>query len=228
MLQRLLGLYQRYAAHRMFSRWSRWYEVEVMENQYSAPEAIAKEAAVLIGEGGDAYPLVADIGIGTGLLAQLIQDARPCRIIGLDFSEHMMAVAGGRGIAELLVKCDVGKDIWPIESGSCDMVVSAGLLEYLTPSMLEHYFRESKRVLKKDGYLIFTYKPRMPQQRGINLWPGYSGTYLTCSYVPAEIEELLRQNEFKTLRHSVPFKGCIFTDGTYYDYRMVSARSSNS
>ena len=225
MISSLLSLYQRWAARHMFARWSPIYELEVTENKYSAPDAVAAEALKILGHGEAKRPRILDVGIGTGLLAQNLQDAIPCRIVGLDFSEDMMAVAASRDITELLIKCDVGKDTWPVESGSCDMVVSGGLLEYLTPEMLQHFMREAKRVLQQNGPLVSSYKPREAQQRGINLWPGHSGTYLTCSYIPAEIEALLHQNGFKLLHHSAPFKGCIFTDGSSYDYRLFSARS---
>ena len=211
----------------MFARWSPIYEAEVTENKYSAPDAVAAEALKLTGHAANGKPRILDVGIGTGLLAQQICDALPCRLIGLDFSEDMMAVAGTRDIAELLIKCDIGKDTWPIESGSCDMVVSSGLLEYLTPEMLQHFFKEAKRVLQQNGILVSSYKPREAQQKGINLWPGHSGTYLTCSYIPSEIEVLLQQNGLELLHHSDPFKGCIFSDGSFYDYRLFSARSSN-
>jgi predicted TPR repeat methyltransferase len=228
MFSSLLSFYQRWAARRMFARWSPIYEEEVTENQYSAPDAVASEAIKILGGAAKDKPRILDVGIGTGLLAQNIQDTLPSRIVGLDFSEDMMAVAASRDITELLIKCDVGKDTWPIESGSCDMVVSGGLLEYLTPEMLQHFLKESKRVLQQNGVLVSSYKPREAPQRCINIWPGHSGTYLTCSYIPTEIEGLLQQNGFALLHHSNPFKGCIFSDGSSYDYRLFSARSSNS
>lgn len=225
MISTMLSLYQRWAARRMFARWSPIYEWEVTENSYSAADEVAKQALRLLAQQNTTRPLIADIGIGTGLLAQQIQDAYPSRIIGLDFTEDMMAVAGARDITELLVKCDVGKDHWPIESGSCDMVVSAGLLEYLTPEMLQHFLSESKRVLQQNGTLVFTYMPREAQQRNTKLWNGHSGTYLICGYIPAEIEALLQENDLRMLHHSAPFKGCVFHDGSSYDYRLITARS---
>lgn len=208
----------------MFARWSPLYETEVTENKYSAADAVAREALKLLGQKPVGEPLIADIGIGTGLLAQQIYDACPCRIIGLDFTEDMMAVAAAREIAELLVKCDVGKDPWPMEAGLCDMVVSAGLLEYLTPDMLQHFLKESERVLQQNGHLVFTYMPREPQQKQLKLWHGHSGTYLISGYIPADVEALLQQDGLEVLHHSAPFKGCIFQDGSSYDYRLVVAK----
>lgn len=205
----------------MFARWSPIYETEVTENKYSAADEVAKEALRLLGRSGKDRPLIADIGIGTGLLAQQIFDAYPSRIIGLDFTEDMMAVAAAREVAELLVKCDAGKDPWPIEDGSCEMVVSAGLLEYLTPRMLQHFLTESKRILQQNGHLVFTYMPRDAQQKQLTFWRGHSGSYLISGYIPDDMEKTLQQNGFELLHHSPPFKGCIFYDGSSYDYRLI-------
>lgn len=225
MISSLLTQYQRWAARRMFARWSPIYEYEVTENSYSAADEVAKEALRLLAQQNIQRPLIADIGIGTGLLAQQIHDSLPCRIIGLDFTEDMMAVAGGREITELLVKCDVGKDPWPLESASCDMVVSSGLLEYLTSEMLQHFLNESKRVLQQKGHLVFTYIPRDQSEKSTKLWRGHSGTYLICGYIPSEIEGFLQKAGLQLLHHSSPFKGCVFSDGSSYDYRLITARS---
>lgn len=207
----------------MFARWSPIYETEVTENSYSAADTVAKESIRLLGALEKSNPLIADIGIGTGLLAQQIFDSLPCRIIGLDFTEDMMAVTAAREITELLVKCDVGKDPWPIESGSCDMVLSAGLLEYLMPDMTQHFLAEASRVLTGGAPIIFTYMPRAGHEKQTTVWRGHSGTYLICGYTPHEMEELLQNAGLSVVKHTDPFKGCVFQDGSSYDYRLVIA-----
>lgn len=210
----------------MFAQWSPIYEVEVTENKYSAADEVAKESIRLLGQMDKTGPLLADIGIGTGLLAQQIFDALPCRIIGLDFTEDMMAVTAAREITELLVKCDVGKDLWPIESGLCDMVASAGLLEYLTPDMCRHFLAESARVLQSGAPLVFTYMPRGAGEKQTTLWHGHTGTYLICGYEPSEMEQMIRNAGLKLVSHSEPFKGCVFHDGSSYDYRLMIAEKN--
>ena len=222
----LLNLYQRHAARRMFSRWSPIYEDEVAENAYSAANETARAAIKYLAQQNRPDPAIADIGTGTGLLAQQVYDALPCRITGLDFSEDMMAACAGRGITELLVKCDAGRDHWPIASASQDAVMSAGLLEYLTPQMLQHFLRESARTLQQKGLLIFTYMPQKQGTKQINFWQGHSGSYLICGYGETEIETALKRSNFTILEHSQPFKGCIFRDGSSYDYRLIAAAKS--
>lgn len=207
----------------MFSRWSYNYEHEVTENAYSAADEVARIAIPHLAASRLSNPLIADIGIGTGLLAQQIYDSMPCRIAGLDFSEDMMAGCAGRGITELLIKCDVGNSVWPLESNAFDMVVSAGLLEYLTPPMTENFLQQSHRILRKGGTLIFTYIPLNDDDKAISFWNGHSGRYLVCKAHPDQMEEALKTHGFTLVEHSKPFKGCVFGDGSSYDYRLIKA-----
>lgn len=210
----------------MFSRWSPIYEVEVQENAYSAADEVAKYTIKYLAQGNVPNARIVDAGIGTGLLAQQIYDSLPCRITGLDFSEDMMATCAGRGITELLVKCDVGQDGWPLESSSHDAVISAGLFEYLTPEMVRHFMEESSRSLQQNGLLVFTYMPVKEGEKQITLWRGHSGTYLICGYSEGQIEAIVKRSNFQILEHTAPFKGCVFLDGSSYDYRLIVARKA--
>ena len=226
MYNRLINFYQRHASRRMFSRWSPIYEDEVSENSYSAADETASAAIRWLAQQNIQNPAIADVGIGTGLLAQQIYDSMQCRITGLDFSEDMMAACAGRGITELLVKCDVGKDPWPLANTSQNAVLSAGLLEYLTPDMLQHFLQESSRVLQQNGLVAFTYLPRKAGAKNTTFWRGHSGTYLICGYDEVEMESALERSNFTLLEHSQPFKGCVFHDGSSYDYRLIAAQRS--
>ncbi len=220
----LISHYQRIAARKMFSRWSPLYETEVEENSYSAADHVAQASIKHLFQAGISNPTLIDAGIGTGLLAQQVFDSLPCRITGLDFTDDMMAICAAREITELLIKCDVGKDPWPLPPASFDMVVSAGLFEYLTPPMMDHFLKQSHITLKNGGTLIFTYLPRNENEQGLQFWRGHSGTYLTCGYTPAAIEHRLKENHFEVMEHTIPFKGCVFYDGSSYDYRLIVAR----
>jgi len=227
MIRYLQNAYQRYAAKAMFSHWSPSYEDDVAANAYSAADKVA-EAAARHAPQSDVLnpPAIADIGIGTGLLAQQIYDTMPCSIAGLDFTEDMMAVCLQREITDLLIKCDVGKDHWPLEDASYDMVLSAGLVEYLTPKMLQHFLDESVRILKTGGLMIFTYVPSKEAGNTVTLWPGKSGKFLSCSYDPAALETQIRSKNFILLEHLDSFAGSVFRDGSTYPYRLIAARKS--
>lgn len=224
MLSALVSSFQRLAAKRMFSRWSPIYEEEVADNAYSAADETAKVALKYLAKQDMQEPLVADIGIGTGLLAQQIYDAYPCRITGLDFNEEMMTLCSARDITELLIKCDVGRDRWPLQDNSMSLVCASGLLEYLTDEMVQHFIVESARTLQQNGIVVFTYIPQEPGEKKMNVWRGHSGTYLTCRYAPDAMEALINKAGLRVLEHSQPFKGCVFGDGSFYNYRLIAAQ----
>lgn len=221
----VLNFYQRLAARRMFARWSPVYEEEVADNAYSAADRCAAEAIRLLADGPQ-NPVIADIGIGTGLMAQQIHDALPCRIAGLDFSDDMLAQCAAKGLAEILIKCDVGCGRWPLADADFSMVASAGLAEYLTPSMLQHFLTESARILQHNGHLVFTYVPQQNGEKSTDFWHGHSGTYLVCRYAPGAIEDYLRKAGLKLLHHSPAFDGCVFKDGSRYSYRLITAQKA--
>jgi len=224
LLPTLINLYQRHSARRMFGRWAPVYEEEVAANAYSAADAVAQAAIRHLARAGVHNPKIADVGIGTGLLAQQIHDAMPCRITGLDFSEDMMAACAGRGITELLIKCDVGRDEpWPLPPTSFDAVVAAGLFEYLTDDMVANVFLEASELLKPGGLLILTYVPVKEGEKETALWHGHSGTYIVCRAQPVMIEARVMAYGFTMKEHTGPFKGCVFADGSSYDYRLIVA-----
>ncbi|MFA5592920.1 MAG: class I SAM-dependent methyltransferase [Micavibrio sp.] len=224
MLNQFVNIYQRSAARRMFTRWAPSYEQDVAENAYSAADAVAAAAIKYLAKSAETDPCVADIGIGTGLLAQQIYDAMPCRITGLDFTEDMLAQCGARDITELLIKCDAGRGHWPLADESQHAVIASGLFEYLTPDMARHFMKEAARTLAPQGVLVFTYLPAAQGERKTRLWFGKTGTNLSCSYDPEEIESLARENGMQMLEHSEEFTGSVFKDGSSYPYRLAAAR----
>lgn len=220
----IISLYQRYAAKRMFSQWAAHYEEDVLENHYSAADRVATMAVRVLRpqhRQTNEAPIVIDLGIGTGLLAQQIVDALPARIIGLDFNAEMMSQAESRNIAELLIQCDVGKDHWPATDHSVDMVMSAGLFEYMTPPMVQHIFKETARVLQQNGTFVFTYIPRKDTEKSMTYWQGYSGGFMVCAQSEHELLDIAQQNGLHIESHSAPFAGSVYDDGESYDYRLM-------
>ncbi len=207
----------------MFTRWSPIYEVEVTENAYSAADRCAEEVLRLAAQKQLNNPAIADIGIGTGLMAQQIYNALPCRIAGLDFTEDMMAICAAKECTELLIKCDVGRDPWPLSNNDYDVVASAGLMEYLSADMLQNFLKNSFRILQHNGLLVFTYMPRHKNEKPQRLWHGHSGTYIIFGFTPEEVEQAVTAAGLTLESHSAPFKGCIFHDGSSYDYRLITA-----
>lgn len=221
----LLNLYQRHAAHRIFTKWSPGYDDEVSVLSYSAADKVAEATLRHLPESTVEEPLhIADIGIGTGLLAQQIWEAVPCLIAGLDFSEDMMAICSQKEVAELLIKCDVGKDAWPLESSAYDAVMASGLFEYLTPAMVQHFMKQAARILKPEGRLIFSYIPSETEEDNFSIWNGRNGRFVRCEYNPAKLEAAVQGFGFKILEHMPPFNGSVFADGETFSYRLIAAQ----
>lgn len=226
MISVLQNLYQRFTARRMFAAWSPTYEQDVEANRYSAADKVAESALKHLASDDVKILKIADIGIGTGLLAQQIYDAVPCEITGIDFAEDMMAQCLQRDITELLIKCDAGRDHWPLTSGSQDAVVSAGLVEYFTPSMLQHFLQQSQNCLKENGWLVFTYVPAESRNYEGSLWHGKTGSVLTCRYTPQHMESLLTARGLSVKEHGENFAGSVFRDGSTYPYRLIAAQKT--
>lgn len=208
----------------MFGRWAGSYEEDVAHNHYSAADKVAEAAIRHLAPVAAENPLIADAGIGTGLLAQQIFDSMPCRIAGLDFSEDMLSVCLQKEITELLIKCDVGRDHWPLEDTVYHAVISAGVFEYLTTGMAQHFLKESARCLKKDGVLVFTFVPTEKTQQDIGFWQGKSGNFLSCRYNPQWMESQITANGLSVIEHSDEFTGSVFRDKSTYPYRLIAAR----
>ncbi len=89
---------------------------------------------------------ILDLGCGTGLLAEFLQD----RIFGIDISFSMLYKAQTK---EIVVQGDM--DFLPFRDSAFDAVLSFTALQNL-PS-LENVFEEVRRVLKKDHPFVFTF-----------------------------------------------------------------------
>lgn len=226
MIAALQNLYQRFAARRMFSQWSPTYEDDVEANRYSAADKVAQSTLKHLASDDVQILKIADIGIGTGLLSQQIYDSVPCEIVGIDFAEDMMAQCSQRNITELLIKCDAGNDHWPLLSSSQDAVISAGLIEYFTPSMLQHFLQQSVQCLKKDAWLVFSYVPSETKDYEGAIWHGKTGSVLSCRYKPQHMEALVTKHGFTIRDHDDNFAGSVFRDGSTYPYRLIAAQKS--
>src|SRR5690606_32374700 len=119
------------------------------------------------------------------------------------------------------IKCDVGLDHWPLENEAYHAVISAGVFEYLTPDMVQHFLQESMRCLQQKGLLALTYVPTQKPQQDIGFWQGKSGNFLSCRYNPEWIEQKIAASGCVLLHHSDEFTGSVFRDGSRYPYRLI-------
>jgi len=101
-----------------------------------------------------------DVGCGSGIHIKMAL-SRFKRVVGMDISGEMLINARKRlsGVErdkyELLL-WDAEKN-FPFKSNKFDVVISIGLLDYVNPKTV---LLECKRVLNKDGFIIFTLPKR--------------------------------------------------------------------
>jgi SAM-dependent methyltransferase len=107
---------------------------------------------------------VLDAGCGTGLLGTRIKTAR---LVGIDLSPDMLAVARGRGIYDELVEDDLAAAM-AARADTFDIVASSCVLYHVAD--LAFFFRESARLLVPGGHLFFSVDPA-PDSMDIGITP---------------------------------------------------------
>lgn len=95
-----------------------------------------------------------DLGIGTGLGA-LSFHRTGLKIVGIDSSPSMIERCRSRGLEWTIYQHDLTQTPWPLESGSIDHVVTAGVTHFIRD--LRSVFDEVSRVLKPGGLFGFDY-----------------------------------------------------------------------
>ena len=132
---------------------------------------------------------ILDLGIGTG------QSAIPFHkigmdIFGLDSSEKMLEKCKQKGITQELKKFDLNQAPLPYENNFFDHIISNGVFYFFRD--LEPFFKEAKRILKKEGTFSFTVE---------NLKKGYEEEYVNKDNDQIS-ERLIEKAGVKVCRHS--------------------------
>jgi ubiquinone/menaquinone biosynthesis C-methylase UbiE len=97
--------------------------------------------------------LVADVGTGTGFLAEAALDAG-ARVVGVDVSDGMLAQVSGRFAGRAFEARQGDTDALPLQSGEVDAVVANMVLHHAPDPA--GAIREMARVLKPGGRLVIT------------------------------------------------------------------------
>lgn len=131
-----------------YNRWSETYDVQPNPTR-------DMDAAVLEYILPDLTGMtVVEAGCGTGKNSGSL--AAGCeRLIAMDFSEGMMAVARRKVQARNVdwVRCDLNRP-WPLVGGTADLVIFNLVLEHI--EWLEPVFAEAGRVLRRGGLMVLS------------------------------------------------------------------------
>jgi len=94
---------------------------------------------------------IVDLGIGTGLAAQLFRTAG-LRVTGVDVATEMLDVCRAKGLTRL-VRHDLTVAPYPFASGSFDHAVCVGVMQFVAD--LSPVFAETARLLRAGGTFVF-------------------------------------------------------------------------
>src|SRR5262245_57317026 len=159
------------------------FEAKLARLSYRAPSLIA---AVLRDRGLEPLRLldVLDAGCGTGLCGALIAPfAR--RLVGVDLSEGMLALAKEKSIYDTLMKAELGAYLCN-NSETFDLIVSADTLVYFGD--LKGIVAAFARALRPNGLLVFTLEHAVGDTDDAGFRLELHGRY---SHARAYVEQLL-------------------------------------
>lgn len=95
---------------------------------------------------------ILDAACGTGRYARILLQ-RGANVIGVDFSDQMLAIAREKNPSIRFINADLQKPL-DFESGVFDKILCAQALKHLPD--LEPVFKEFARVLKTGGHFVFS------------------------------------------------------------------------
>jgi predicted TPR repeat methyltransferase len=134
----------------LYDNWAAQYDQDLQAFGYSYPPAIAGLVGRYVRE--RAAPIL-DAGAGTGIVGEVLSILGYTRLVGIDLSDGMLAVARAKGVYAELKNQTLGARL-DFADDSFAAVVSAGVLTtgHAPPSCLD----ELLRITRPGGYLIFT------------------------------------------------------------------------
>ncbi len=173
------------------------YDDVSKSNDWSAPKFILGQ---IKGRIQCAPEHILDLGIGTGLVAELLRKQYPTSYItGLDISERMMAVCKDKNVADSLLVADITNDI-DISDNSIDIVTCCGVADFL-PS-LEKTISEAIRITKPEGVILITYEPPNLLHTGKNTIT-HKDCDISRSFERAQHIEIIPFESYRLSRNSI-------------------------
>jgi ubiquinone/menaquinone biosynthesis C-methylase UbiE len=186
-------------------------------------------ASVVIEMGVPAGGKVLDIGTGPGFVATEIARLLPgdgCRVVGLDLSRAMLAVAAENarreGLDGTLIWHEGDAKAMPFEDDEFDFVVSSGSLHHWEEPVV--VFDEIARVLKDDGQCIVRDSKRLQRWAprcfawaiGMTIPPDFRVHYwnsIKSSYTTAELRSVLDRSQLQGWRIVEDFMDVMIVKG---------------
>jgi len=148
-------------AQNQFDGLAEHFDEDQKARSYTGPEALQKAVLPQLAGGRNDYVML-ELGPGTGLVGPLFKP-RAARLVGVDLSAKMIAIAGqrkneaGNRIYDELVQKDAVSYLQSAQEGAFDVIYAADLVSFMGD--LSQLFAGAARALKPDGILAFTGDP---------------------------------------------------------------------
>lgn len=146
-----------------YKKWSsdNNYEKDLENWLYLAPQVCCNLFNDLV---LDKNTHILDAGCGTGLVGKILQDQKHTNIDGLDFSKEMLNLIP-KGIYKKKFQADLNKPL-TVSDKYYDHALCVGTFTY--GHVKSNSFDEFHRILKKDGYFIFSINEGVYQLYGFD------------------------------------------------------------
>ncbi len=183
-------------SEKLFDNFADNYELVIKNLGYSVPAAMRRIA-------GDVKGAVADLGCGTGLVAEALKTPEN-RFIGVDISQKMLDAAAQKGLYDKLIKADIGDFLQ--NNNEFDWAIAADVFGYIGELSATIEALKNKKI-------IFSIEVS-DQEANYSIMP--NGRY---KHNPQYVEKLLRENGFGRItkeelvlrtENGKPVKGMIF------------------
>ena len=135
----------------VFGGFAEDFDVRLASLQYRAPELVAGALDRHLAPGRSGLAVL-DAGAGTGLCGPLLRP-RAARLVGVDLSNEMLALAAKRGVYDALLEAELTAWLQSSEE-TFDLAVCADTLCYF--GVLDDVLRGFARALTPGGLLAFT------------------------------------------------------------------------
>ncbi|MEM5793671.1 MAG: class I SAM-dependent methyltransferase [Candidatus Aenigmatarchaeota archaeon] len=111
-----------------------------------------------------------DVGCGTGNLIQyLVKNSKEIEVWGIDASEQALKIASKKiknSNANVKLYKYYFEEKLPFNDNYFDGIAAVNFINYLSPSSLQNFVREARRILRKGGRLSLVYTSEVEYSKG--------------------------------------------------------------
>jgi len=136
----------------LFDSYALYYDKHVAGLAYNVPRYLREMVDEVIAPSKNPTERIIDLGCGTGLSGYYFRD-RAIRLVGVDLSARMLAVARKKEIYDALQEANLLAFLQQ-QTELVDMIIAADTLVY--SGDLQAIFKECARLLNKEGLFVFS------------------------------------------------------------------------